>query len=98
MPPPTHPDVAATAADGHTFGMKTAISLPDDLFADADAFARRTGRSRSQLYADALREYLQRYDEDRITEQLDRVCAAIGSQEDPALAEAARRTLAREPW
>ena len=39
---------------GHTFGMKTAISLPDDLFLAAERQAKRTRKSRSQLYAEAL--------------------------------------------
>ena len=40
--------------------MKTAISLPDDLFADAEALAQQLEMSRSRLYVAALREYLAR--------------------------------------
>ena len=78
--------------------MKTAVSLPDDLFEDADELARRTGRSRSELYATALREYLERHDEDRITSALNAVYATEDAKPDPFLTEAARRTLARDRW
>lgn len=78
--------------------MKTAISLPDELFAAADAFADRTGRSRSQLYADALREYLARYDEDRITRDLDAFAAEVDTTLPSLAAEATRRLLASEEW
>jgi metal-responsive CopG/Arc/MetJ family transcriptional regulator len=36
--------------------MKTAVSIPDDLFEQAEELARRSKKSRSQLFADALRE------------------------------------------
>ena len=78
--------------------MKTAISLPDDLFVSADTFAARTGRSRSEVYAEALREYLQRHDQDRITACLDDLASEIDTSLEPAVARATRRLLARESW
>jgi predicted transcriptional regulator len=53
--------------------MKTAVSIPDDVFEQADRFARETGRSRSQLYAEALRLFLQEAVGDPVTAALDRV-------------------------
>ena len=41
-------------------GMKTAVSIPNDIFDRAERLARRTRRSRSRLFTDALREYLAR--------------------------------------
>ena len=78
--------------------MKTAISLPDDLFESADAYATRASLSRSELYARALREYLERHDEDWVTEQLDAVCAEVDTRLEPELAQAARRVLERDEW
>ncbi|HQZ70214.1 MAG: CopG family ribbon-helix-helix protein [Anaerolineae bacterium] len=78
--------------------MKTAISLPDDLFVSADTFAARTGRSRSELYVEALREYLQRHDQDQITASLDDLASEIDTSLDPAVAHATRRLYARETW
>ena len=78
--------------------MKTAISLPDDLFASADALAAKTGCSRSQLYAEALREYLARHDDDRVMEKLNEVCAEVDTSLPPYLAHAASCVLSRNEW
>jgi metal-responsive CopG/Arc/MetJ family transcriptional regulator len=78
--------------------MKTAISLPDDLFAAADALARELGQSRSHLYAQAVREYLARHSSDSITEALDAVWADVESEDRSFLAVAAHRTLGRTGW
>ena len=55
--------------------MQTAITLPDDLFADADLYAEQVGMSRSQLYATALSEFLARHRDADVTAALDRVYA-----------------------
>ena len=78
--------------------MKTAISLPDDLFKSGDSLAKRMGMSRSELYARALREYLERHDHDRVTAQLDAVCAEVDSRLAPEFARAARRVVERDEW
>lgn len=66
--------------------MKTAVSLPDELFARAEALAHRTGRSRSSLYAEALRCYL-----DAAEAQSDEVTAALDAlyADEPAPAATA---------
>jgi len=53
--------------------MKTAVSLPDDLFRQAESTARRLRVSRSELYAKALAEFLERQDAKAITEHLNDV-------------------------
>lgn len=78
--------------------MKTAVSIPDDLFHRADVLAAELGTSRSQLYREALAEYLQRYDEQSITASYDAVVAEVGREPDPWLAEAGRRALERNEW
>ena len=82
---------------GYTSGMKTAISIPDDLFDDAEKLARALKKSRSRLYRDAVREYVARHSADQVTEALDRVCAAARSDSAFA-ATAARQTLKRSDW
>ena len=74
--------------------MKTAISLPDTLFERAEQVAERLNLNRSQLYARALQEYLDRTDPDAITAAFNAVYAAESSTLDPALAEMQRLTLA----
>jgi len=77
--------------------MKTAISIPDEVFEQADELARRTGKSRSEIYSRAVREYVARYSTDAVTQALDDVWDA-----EPAQAafgrKAARRTFERSEW
>jgi predicted transcriptional regulator len=79
--------------------MKTAVSIPDDLFAQVDRLARRSRRSRSEVYSAALREYVARHAPDEVTRGLDAVVAEAGQPADDAfVAVAARRPLASAEW
>jgi metal-responsive CopG/Arc/MetJ family transcriptional regulator len=78
--------------------VKTAISLPDDLFSAADALADRLGVSRSELYATAVAEFLARHNQDDITARLDRVYADESGTLDPALRRAQVRSLGPDRW
>lgn len=78
--------------------MKTAISLPDGVFREADRHARRTGKSRSQLYSEAVSEYLARHSPDSVTEAMNSVCERIGLQDDGFVRAAAKRMLKKESW
>ena len=78
--------------------MKTAISVPDALFAAVDRLARRSNRSRSEVYSAALREYMARHAPDEVTDALDRVIGEVGQPADAFVREAARRTLAATEW
>ena len=83
---------------GYTQSMKTAISLSDELFAEADRLARRLKRSRSRVYADAIREYVARHDSDSVTAGLNRVYSEPDVGLDPVLNAAAERLLQRVDW
>jgi hypothetical protein len=78
--------------------MKTAISIPDELFTRAERLARRLKKSRSELYAEAVEEFLERREPDAVTLQMDRVCDTVGACADPALSAAAVRVLNRTEW
>ena len=78
--------------------MKTAVSIPDDVFRQAERLARRTRKSRSRLFSEALREYVARHSPEDVTEAMDRVCAELGDQTDRFLSSAARRVLERSEW
>ena len=78
--------------------MKTAISLPDHLFASADALAERLGVSRSNLFATALAEFLAKHQSRRVTERLDAVYATEPSALDPVVRKAQRKTILRDKW
>jgi metal-responsive CopG/Arc/MetJ family transcriptional regulator len=79
--------------------MKTAVSLPDDLFRAAERQAKRMRKSRSQLYAEALEEFLSRHSPDEITEAMNRVVGEAPVEHgEPFARQAARRTLERSEW
>lgn len=78
--------------------MKTAVSLPDDLFAAAERLAGALKKPRSQLYAEAIAEYLARHDPDAVTEAMNTVIENVGPEFDPAWREAAAATLRDVEW
>lgn len=90
--------LAVAVIHGYTFGMKTAVSLPDHLFQEAEQHARRTQKSRSQLYAEALEEYLARHAPDEVTERMNRAVAQVAAEHDRFPTTAARRVLERSEW
>ena len=83
---------------GYTTGMKTAVSVPDEVFRAAERHARRAKKSRSQLYSAALSEYLARHAPDEVTHAMNRVIEQIGEPTDPFVSAAARRVLKRSAW
>jgi metal-responsive CopG/Arc/MetJ family transcriptional regulator len=80
--------------------MKTAISIPDPLFEATEQLARRLGKSRSQLVADALRAYLERYSDEAITRRINQIVDADpdAAQLDPVLDALQRETLRKVEW
>lgn len=82
----------------HTTGMKTAVSIPDELFEEADRLAERLNTSRSDVYARALAEFVGNHAPDRVTEAMNAVMDAVGEEPDSFSKAAARRVLDRVEW
>ncbi|MBA3790543.1 MAG: ChpI protein [Rubrobacter sp.] len=78
--------------------MKTAISIPEELFESAERFARGRGMSRSELYATALRHYLGEHRSEMITARLDEIYDADSVEMDPAIARLQARSLPEDDW
>ncbi len=78
--------------------MKTAVSIPDDIFERAERLASQERRSRSDVYAAALDEYLARHAREEITDTMNRVCDEVGETDDAFLAAAGRQVLDRVEW
>ena len=81
--------------------MKTAISLPEDVFAKAEELARRKGLSRSELYVTALVECMKRQDSSQLTEAVNTAIDEVGKdalRADPAVAAHQGRLLPTENW
>jgi metal-responsive CopG/Arc/MetJ family transcriptional regulator len=83
---------------GYTLSMKTAISIPDHIFEEAERLARRLKKSRSHIYSRAVAEYIARHGSEHVTEAMDRVWGAIGSGSTDFVDDAARRILGRTEW
>lgn len=78
--------------------MKTAISIPDPVFQQAETFARKQKMSRSELYTAALTAYLERHHITSITEKLNEVYSQVDSKLDDDLHQAQVTTLPQEDW
>ena len=83
----------------YTLSVKTAISLPDDIFFAVERQAKRVQKSRSQLYAEALTEYLARHAPDEVTEAMNRVVEQLDElRPDSFLTASARRVFECAEW
>jgi hypothetical protein len=82
--------------------MKTAVSIPDDVFEKGEKAAKRLKMSRSELYAKALEAYVVAHTPDAITESWNAMLAEMAPEEIEedlrVVRAAARQTLKRNPW
>lgn len=78
--------------------MKTAISIPNKIYRDAERLSRRLKKSRSQVYTEAVTEYVARHDPEAVTEAMNRVCEVVDTRPEPAISGAAKRTLESVEW
>ncbi len=80
--------------------MKTAISIPDEIFSAAERAAKNLGVSRSELYTNAVREFVARYGRENITKKLNDVYLEKddASRLDPALQAIQEQSLQHEDW
>jgi hypothetical protein len=74
------------------------ITLPDDVFERAESLARRLEKSRSELYREAVAEYLARHDPEAVTAGWDRVASEVDTRPDELSRAATRRVLERTEW
>ncbi len=82
--------------------MKTAISLPDKLYEEAEKTAHELGIPRSQLFARALEDFISLHKRENITERLNRVYSKIDQSEFNQLTnasiEAIREMTKNDAW
>ncbi len=90
--------VDETPFRGYTSGMKTAVSIPDEVYAETERLARHLKKSRSEVYSLALAEYVVRHVPECVTEAMDRVCTEVGEETGDFAAVASRRILERSSW
>lgn len=76
--------------------MKTAVSVPDETFAQVEQRAEDLGVTRSEFYTRALRHYLRYLQEESLTGDIDEAIAAVeGDDSADAAVTAGRGFLAR---
>ena len=78
--------------------MKTAISIPDTVYKDAEKLAERLGKSRSQLYAQAVASYIATYQKEGVTDKLNSIYSNRSSKLDKGLRDMQIMSLPKEPW
>jgi metal-responsive CopG/Arc/MetJ family transcriptional regulator len=78
--------------------MKTAVSIRDNIFQNAEKYAKKTKVSRSQLYSDALEEYLAKRSEADLIARINAVCEEVDTSLDPAIRNYQSRIIKREKW
>lgn len=83
---------------GYTVSMKTAVSVPDDLFRMAEATARRLRVSRSELYAKAIADFLKGQQGSALTARLNDVYSRHPAKVDAGLHRAQLKSLGKDAW
>ncbi len=78
--------------------MKTAISIPDEVFVAAAGLAERLGVGRSELYSTAVAEYIARYRSKGVTARLNAVHETANSELDPAIVDLQSVSVGAEEW
>lgn len=78
--------------------MKVAVSVPDPVFDAAERLAKERRVPRSQVFAEALEEYVAKHDAAAVTARLNAVYDREASAVDPALLAAQYAALSHEAW
>ncbi|MGY8814037.1 MAG: hypothetical protein ACKVHQ_04885 [Gammaproteobacteria bacterium] len=80
--------------------MKTAISIPDEIFKEAERAAKNLGVSRSELYSKAVLNFVERYRRENLTEKLNEVYSEdeLISELDSQFVNLQAESITREKW
>lgn len=78
--------------------MNTTITIPDHLYKNAEAIAKRENKSPNELLSDALQEYIDRRSTSQITNTVNKVCNDVNTSSDEFLSHAARKILEENEW
>jgi metal-responsive CopG/Arc/MetJ family transcriptional regulator len=78
--------------------MKVAVSIPDDIFAEAELLAKGLKTSRSEIYSRALDAFIGSHAPERVTHAMNQVIDAVGDQPDDFSVLAATQRLKQVEW
>ena len=78
--------------------MKTAISISDEVYKEAEIAAKQLGLSRSKLYTLAINEFVQNHKPDAITQKLNEIYEKIDSTLDEDILQVNYELLSKVEW
>jgi metal-responsive CopG/Arc/MetJ family transcriptional regulator len=78
--------------------MKTAISIPDTIFSQAERYAKNNGMTRSQLFTVAVRHYVESNQHNEITEKLDEIYGESDGKLESGFQTMQSLSLENEEW
>jgi metal-responsive CopG/Arc/MetJ family transcriptional regulator len=82
----------------YTQAVKTAISIADEVFDEAERLSKRLGMSRSELYTKAVAVFVRAQRGKGVKQALDAVYGSESSKLDPMLEKLQAASLPREEW
>lgn len=78
--------------------MKTAISIPDKLYRKAESVAHRLHKSRSALFSEAIKIYIESINPNEVTNRLNEVYGNIDEKIEKNVLNAQKRAIGTEKW
>jgi len=78
--------------------MKTAISIPDNVYNAAEMVAKKLNISRSEFYTKAVSDYLNQHQKSHITEALNKIYSEEKSTIDPTIIQMQSSSIGDESW
>ena len=78
--------------------MKTAISVPDDVFELSERLAKKLKVSRSQVYAMGIRKLAEENDKKALVAKINKVCEEVDTSLSPFWKEMQSRALPKDEW
>ncbi len=78
--------------------MKTAISVPDDVFELSEKLAKKLKVSRSKIFALGVKKLAEEHDEQALIDNINAVCEKVDTSVDPVLFKMAMMSVPKEEW
>ena len=78
--------------------MKTAVSIEDEVFFEAESAAKEMGLSRSKLYSNAVLEFIRNHRPGSITDKYNKIYSENEIQMEDDIAKANYELFSTEEW
>ncbi len=78
--------------------MKTAISVSDDVFQLSEKLSKKLKVSRSKIFAMGVKKLAEEYNDDEVTEKLNRFYEKERAEIDPLIMKMAALSLPKDEW